>query len=29
MIQWAREDDQARLEVQRDRLNILKGRLFG
>ena len=27
--QWAREDTQARLEIQRDRLNILNGRLFG
>jgi hypothetical protein len=29
MIKWAREDNQARHEIQRDRLNILNGRLFG
>jgi hypothetical protein len=29
MIKWAREDNQARLEIQRDRLNILNSRLFG
>jgi hypothetical protein len=29
MIKWVREDNQARLEIQRDRLNILNSRLFG
>jgi hypothetical protein len=29
MIRWVREDTQARLQIQRDRLNILNGRLFG
>jgi hypothetical protein len=29
MIKWVREDTQARLEIQRDRLNILNSRLFG
>ena len=28
MIKWVREDNQARLEIQRDRLNILNSRLF-
>jgi hypothetical protein len=29
MIKWVRENNQARLEIQRDRLNILNSRLFG
>jgi hypothetical protein len=29
MIKWVREDNQERLEIQRDRLNILNSRLFG
>ena len=28
-VTWAREDNQARHEIQRDRLNILNSRLFG
>ena len=29
MIKWVREDNQARLEIQRGRLNILNSWLFG